>query len=158
MAKLEKATIVIQGKEYNFIKPYACDLIDIEDKSYASGEFNNFEYMSGVLKLVSQKLNAEDLVIANLEPAILTNGTALPVVDIGYKKYISLVNELRPVTRTKAAKEVLKMAGVSGEINLSAYSYEDLNIMASAFYNLYDDSDLEKVVEEIATFCFPKEA
>lgn len=158
MAKLEKATITILGKEYNFIKPYACDLIDIEDKSYIGGEFNNFEYMSSMLKLVSQKLNAEDLIIKNLEPVTLTNGTALPITDIGYKKYVSLVNELRPVTRTKAAKEILKMVGVSGEIDLSAYSYEDLNIMASAFYGMYDDSELEKVVEEISTFCFPKEA
>lgn len=154
---LEKATITVSGKEYNFIKPYACDFIDIEDQCYTEEGFDDVKFNELILKLVSQKLKIEDLVIKNETEVELSSGDKLVPKAVPYKEYKKIVKENTPFTRNKASKMFLGMAGVTGEIILNNFTYMDITNMATAVYEMYDDSELEKVVDDITTFCFPKE-
>ncbi|MGL5712746.1 MAG: hypothetical protein ACRCX2_06985 [Paraclostridium sp.] len=152
---LEKATINIQGKEYNFIKPYACDFIDIEDHSYEEEGFNEVKFKTLLLRLVSQKIKIDDLVKIRVEDITLSSGDVIRLNPIGYESYKKIVNEIKKFSRTSMAKEALKCAGVAGNITLNGFKYEDISALADAFYTMYDDSELDEVVDEIATFCFP---
>ncbi|MEG0151554.1 MAG: hypothetical protein RR744_00045 [Cellulosilyticaceae bacterium] len=152
---LEKATINIQGKEYNFIKPYACDFIDIEDQCYEEEGFNEVKFKTLLLGLVSQKIKMDDLVKLTVDEVQMSSGDMVKLNPVDYATHKKIVGGFKKFSRTGMAKEALKCAGVTGNISLNNFTYEDVSRLADAFYGMYDDSELDEVVDEIATFCFP---
>ncbi len=154
---IEKSTIQILGKEYTFLKPYACDLIDIEDSCISKDGFNEIEYMKKILKLVDNTIELEDLVKFNGCEVKLSTGETIKVDDIGYFNYKERSSKIKKKTRTNFCKELLKINGVEGNIMLNCFTYDDVNDLANAYFELYDDSELLEVVGKITDFCFQKD-
>lgn len=154
--KIEKATINIKGKDYNFLKPTAVDLIEIEDKCFkGDGTLDRSLYQESILGLVSKKISVEDLVEFSKDNEVeLSSGDKLSIPEIGYSKWIKTIEAIGEFSRVKLAKTAIASTGVSGEINLSGFKYEDIDQLAMAYFTLYDTAELTKAVDEIATFCF----
>ena len=157
MIKLEKGTIVIKGKKYAFLKPTAVDLIEIEDSCIGKdGSIDTSNYNQKMLGLVSKDLKVDDLIEYIPQTVSLSDGTQLCVPKIDYNKWLNIGMATEGFSRVKMAKHVVASTGVSGEISLDNFSYEDIDSLAKAFYNMYDSSELNRVVDEISTFCFQK--
>ena len=154
---LEKLTIVINEKEYNFLKPYACDLIDIEDQSFEKGVFKAYKFNKLILGLVSQKINIGDLVEFTNPEITLSSGDVLTVEDMGYDKYQEVLQNISKKTRVGFCKEFLKASGIEGKVDLKSFSYDDINVCADAFVGIYDDSKLLEVVDSVSGFCLSSE-
>lgn len=155
MTKIEKATIEIKGKKVNFLKPRAVDLIEVEDKCIGlDGSLDFNKYATEMLKLVSPTLKIEDFVKSEAGEVVLTTGDTVSVPEIGYDNWQNVIKEMGGFSRVKMAKEALKASGVSGEITLDGFKYEDIDSLAMAFFKLYDSSELTEVIEEISNVCF----
>lgn len=155
MVKIEKCTIKIKGKDYNFLKPTAVELIEIEDKSInPNGTINVKLFNDSVLKLVSAKLSADDLVEFKPQEVELSSGDKLSLPEVGYDKWTSVMEEMGTFSRIKLAKTAVASTGVSGEITLAGFTYQDIDALAMAYFGMYDVSEMTRVVDEVTTFCF----
>lgn len=153
--KIEKCTINIKGKEYNFLKPTAVDLIEIEDKCLRpDGTIDGVLYNELMLGLVSRTLNIEDLVTFVPQDVELSDGNILSIPQIPYKQWAEILAGIGSFSRIKLAKAAVASTGVSGEITLEGFKYDDINSLAMVFFGLYETDELRGVVEEISTFCF----
>ncbi len=155
MTKIEKATIEIKGKKLNFLKPRAVDLIEVEDKCIdMDGSLDFNRYASEMLKLVSPTLKLEDFIKSNTQDVIISTGDTVSLPEIGYENWQKEIKEIGGFSRVKLAKCALRASGVSGEITLDGFKYEDIDSLAMAFFKLYDSSELNAVIEEISNVCF----
>lgn len=155
MKKIEKAVVVIKNVEYAFLKPSAVELIEIEDKCIGvDGEIDNVLYNNLMVKLVDAKLKADDLIVFNKQNIELSSGDILSLPEVGYEAWANVIGKMEKFSRVEMAKHAIKASGVSGDISLSGFKYEDIDKLAMAFFSLYDASELKRVVDEIATFCF----
>lgn len=155
MLKIEKATIVIKEKEYAFLKPTAVELIEIEDDCFKEdGTMDVNKYNQKMLGLVSKSLKVEDLVEYRKQDIEMSDGTTLTIPEIGYYNWTNEISKIEKFSRVKLAKCALRATGVSGEIDLSTFKYEDIDKLSMAFFNLYNNEELKRVVDEVATFCF----
>lgn len=153
--KIERAEIVINGEKKVFLKPSAIELIEIEDKCITSnGGMSNTIYNKLMLGLVDAKLKVEDLIEVNNEPIEMSTGEFVTIPEIGYDKWSSVLEGMESFSRVELAKHALRATGVSGDITFSGFKYEDIDSLAMGFFSLYDVSELKRVVDEIATFCF----
>ena len=153
---IEKATFKIKGEEIICLKPYACDIIDVEDQSYGdSGTFDVMVYSRLMLGLVTDKYKIEDLVEFDDSPLVLSSGEKISPKKITFDEFIKTTKEAD--TRTKACKAFLKLCGVEGEISLKDFSYKDITAMASALNSIYDDRELSEVIRDISNFCLSSE-
>lgn len=155
MIKIEKSTIKIKGKDYNFLKPTAVDLIEIEDKCLRpDGTVDGVLYNELMLGLVSRTLKIDDLVEFVPQDVELSDGNVLSLPQIPYKQWVEILTEIGGFSRVKLAKAAIASTGVSGDITLEGFKYEDIDSLAMAFFSLYETEELREVVEEISTFCF----
>ena len=146
---------MIKDKEYNFLKPTAVELIEIEDQCFkADGTLDQIKYNELILGLVSKKISAKDLVTFNKNEVELSSGDKLSIPEIGYDKWLCSLEAIGGFSRIKLAKNAVSATGVSGEVNLSGFKYEDIDALAMAFFTLYDVTELNKAVDDITTFCF----
>ena len=153
--KLEKCTVIIKGKECNFLKPTAVDIIEVEDKCFRpDGTLDQRKYNELMVGLVSSKISVLDLVEFKKNDVELSSGDTLSLPEIGYDKWLSSLEEIEGFSRIKLAKNAVAITGVSGEITLSGFKYEDIDALAMAYFTMYDTSELSRVVDEVATFCF----
>ncbi|MGL5717428.1 MAG: hypothetical protein ACRCX7_11085 [Cetobacterium sp.] len=155
MVKIEKSAITIKGKEYSFLKPTAVELIEIEDKCFKpDGTMDTALYNELMIGLISKTIKIGDLVEFNSQEVELSTGDKLTLPEVGYAKWLSNLEEMGGFSRIKLAKTAVASTGVSGEINLSGFKYQDIDALAMAYFTLYDTSELKRVVDEVATFCF----
>lgn len=155
MTKIEKATIEIKGKKVNFLKPRAVDLIEVEDKCIGlDGSLDFNKYATEMLKLVSPTLKIEDFIKSEPSEVVLSSGDTILIPEIGYDNWQNAIKEIGEFSRVKMAKGALRASGVSGEITLDGFKYEDIDGLAMAFFKLYDSSELTEVVEKISDVCF----
>ncbi|MGL5716968.1 MAG: hypothetical protein ACRCX2_28390 [Paraclostridium sp.] len=153
--KIERAEIVINGEKKVFLKPNAIELIEIEDKCITStGGMSNAIYNKLMLGLVDAKLKVEDLVKFKSEPIEMSSGEFVSIPEIGYDKWASALEEMDSFSRVELARHALRATGVTGDITFSGFKYGDIDSLAIGFFSLYDASELKRVVDEIATFCF----
>jgi hypothetical protein len=152
--KIEKCTIEIKGKKVNFLKPTAIDIIEVEDKCFgANGTINPVQYKEEMLKLISNTLKSSDLVEFVPQAVKLSSGDELSIPEIGYDVWVKTISEIEGFSRVKLAKQALLASGLSGVNDLSGFKYEDIDSLAMAFFSLYDNSELDRVVDELITFC-----
>ncbi|MGL5051263.1 MAG: hypothetical protein ACRC6E_11670 [Fusobacteriaceae bacterium] len=155
MMKIEKATIKIKGKTYNYLKPRAVDMIDLEDRSLGeNGQFDMEIYSAEMIKLVSPTLTVEGLVDFKPQEVTLANGEIIIVPEMGYSNWKQEMTSSKKFSRVELAKKTLRASGVEGNISLDGFKYEDIDNLATAFYSLYDSTELNAVIEEISTTCF----
>jgi len=155
---IEKAKVMIKGEEYIFIKPYACDLIEIEDECMSRDGFDEFLFNKLVLRLVSAKIDINELVEFNEREVELSSGDKILTKDVGYEKYKKGYKSLEKRGRVSYCKELLKINGVNGAIDLKSFTYEDITKLAEAYVDMYNDSELTEVIETVSGFCFPEKA
>ena len=154
---INKGTLTIKGKEYNFLKPKAFRLIAIEDAAYETGEFDVNVYNQAILNIVDRKLKAEDFIVKNFEPVDLGDGNVVSVREtVTYDDFIKKVQEIGKPSRLKYAEAYLRFAGFEGENILDNFGYEELNTLAEAFVELFDISELNETIEMIVEYCFPR--
>lgn len=152
--KIEKATITIRDKEYSFLKPTAVDIIEIEDKNMdSSGSLNIVAYNKDLLSLVSRDLKADDFVKFNKQEIEMSNGETIILPEIGYERWAKEVVEIGAFSRAKLAKRALAATGLTGDISLAEFKYNDIDGLALAFFTMYDSEELQDVVKQINTFC-----
>lgn len=152
---LESRNITIKGVEHKFLKPYAYELMDIEDAAKYNSQ-DSLYYEKAMLRLVNVKLDVEDLVKYVASPMTMSDGSVLTMAKITLSQYMDTLAKLRKtkqITRTAIAKEALVLAGVSGDISLNEFKYEDLDVLADEFSGMYDTAELDEVVDTISTFC-----
>ncbi|MGL5595138.1 MAG: hypothetical protein ACRDDH_14500 [Cetobacterium sp.] len=153
LAKIEKATVTIKGKEYSFLKPTFVELMRIEDKAITQENVGGDFYNNEMLKLVSRDLKADDLVEFKGEPIILSSGEKLSIPKIGYGEWQKAIGTLKEFSRPDLATMALRATGVQGQITFSGFTYSDVDALAMAFFTLYDATELREVVDKISTFC-----
>jgi len=154
---IESAIFEIKGKEYTCLKPYACDIIDIEDQSYDdSGKFNGYKYASLILRLVTKEVTIDDLVEFNKEPIVLSSGEKIFPQHIEFKDYLNTVYEVER-KRVDAAKRMLNICGIEGDIKIQNFSYKDIMTLAGRYYTLYNSDELDEVVGKITNFCLSEQ-
>lgn len=153
---LEKATFKIKDKEIVCLKPYACDIMDIEDQSYDdSGNFDSIKYSELMLGLVTDLYKVKDLVKFNNEGIELSSGEKIYPKEIEYKDFITLLKKVNK--RTDACRAMLRICGVEGEINLNSFTYKDLIALNDGLENLFDEKELNEVMVQIGKFCMSQE-
>lgn len=151
---LEKGKVTINGKEYEFLKPYACDIIEIEDSSYGDNfKFNEMVYLKGMLGLVSPELKVDDLVTLNKTPIKLSTGEEIVPKDISFEEFLKRRSEITSVTRNTFAKEMLELCGIEDVQGLQSFKYSDISDLADAYLSLFDRTILDKAVDDITCFC-----
>lgn len=152
---LETCKINIEGKDYTYLKPTAVELIEIEDKCLtADGGINEVLYAESILRLVSAKLSINDLVKFNNEEIELTSGDKFSIPEIPFKDWDASIKEIGRFSRVEMAKLAIKSTGVSGEIKLDGFKYQDIDAMAHLYFSLYDTSVLKSVIDEVTEKCF----
>lgn len=152
--KMEKSTIIINEKEYNFLKPTAVDIIEIEDKCFRpDGSLDQNKYNELMLGLVSKKLKIDDLVTFNRQVVTTTTGEEIELPRVAYTDWIKSLEAIGEFSRVKLAKTALACTGVTGEITFGGFKYADIDALAMAYFSMYDTTELKRVVDEIATFC-----
>ena len=152
--KIESAKIKLNGKEYTFLKPTAVEIIELQDSCLTTDGTNLLSYANGLLKWVSNDLSIQDFVKYNKKEVKLTNGEVLILPEIKYEDWFNSISKYPTFSRVNYAKEALKSLGVEGKIDLSNYSYDDISGLGLAYVELYDDSELKKVIEQIENCCF----
>lgn len=152
---IEQANIKIGGEEYSFLKPLAKDLIMVEDNSIGEDfKMDEFKYLTGLLNLVSPKIDINDLVKKNINPVKLSSGEEITPNDITYKQYNGIVKTIPNIrSRNEVAKAFLALCGVEGDISLDNFTYNDINDLAIAFKDVFDTSELDEVMAKIVNFC-----
>lgn len=152
---IEQANIKIGGEEYLFLKPLAKDLIMVEDNSIGEDfKMDEFKYLTGLLNLVSPKIDINDLVKKNINPVKLSSGEEITPNDITYKQYNDIVKTIPNIrSRNEVAKAFLALCGVEGDISLDNFTYNDINDLAIAFKDVFDTSELDEVMAKIVNFC-----
>jgi hypothetical protein len=152
---IEALKITIREKEYTFLKPSAATLIDLEDSCYEEGKFSGELYMNKMLRLVSPELKAKDFVFENFAPYMLESGETITPKVVSREVITDKIAELTASggKRTAFSAEFLRLCGAV-DPDISQLTYEDINGTANAFTNLFDESELNEVVDRIYTFCF----
>ena len=152
--KIESAKIKLNGKEYTFLKPTAVEVIELQDSCLTTDGTDVLKYANGLLKWISKDLSIQEFVQYNKKEVELTNGETLILPEMKYEEWFSSISKYTSFSRVNYAKEALKSLGVEGNIDLSNYSYDDISGLGLAYIELYDDSELKKVIEQIEDCCF----
>jgi len=152
---IEQAKIEICGEEFIFLKPLAKDLIMVEDNSVDENfNIDEYKYITGLLALVSPKIDINKIVHKNVKPLKLSSGEEIIPGDISYKQYNDIMKTIPNIrSRNDVAKAFLRICGVEGEISLDNFTYNDINELAIAFREIFDTSELDEVMSKIINFC-----
>lgn len=148
---VEKKTITANGKEYSFLKPFPITIVNIEKQSYVNGEFSNDKYEDALLRMVSRDLKKEDLVKFVGTEVVLENGIKLQPLQITYKQYMNMISTFNKDDATKIVTNFLSICDVK-DIKPEDLSMNDIYAIFDAYATLYDKTELNRVIEEIATF------
>lgn len=154
MVKIESANIELKGKTYTFLKPTAVEVIELQDNCLTTNGTDILKYATGLLKWVSKDLSIQDFVTYNKKTIELSNGETLILPEIKYEDWFNSISKYPNFSRVSYAKEALKSLGVEGNIDLSCYSYDDISNLGIAYIELYDDSELKGVIEQLENSCF----
>lgn len=155
--KLEKAIVKIKGQDVTFLKPTVVELINIEDECFdANGNIDKIKYDKAILGLVNASYRVEDFVKRVDEKIELSTKETFSLPEISYEEWMVRLKALPKINRVALTKLALGLSGVSGEITLEGFTYEDITNIGYAFLTMYDDSELNEVVDAIASTCFPK--
>lgn len=148
---MDGKVITVNGKEYKFLKPFPIDVVNVEKQSYVNGEFSKEKYQDGILRLVSKSLKKEDLVKFNGKPVTLENGVKLEPLEIPYKQYSKMLDSFQKDDATKVVKNFLSICNMS-ELKVEDLTMADIYNIFDAYASLYDSSELERVIAEVADF------
>ncbi|MGL6024984.1 MAG: hypothetical protein ACRC0F_10255 [Cetobacterium sp.] len=152
--KIESAKIIIKGEEIIFLKPRALDVIRIEDRSFSGKEGPDISYYNeAMLSLATRKYKVEDLVNYNPIECKLSNGETVLIPEVGYSIWIKSLSVTGEISRVEAAENAIRFISGDKKATADDLTYSDINELAAAFYGLYEQEELLRVVDEVATFC-----
>lgn len=148
---IEKKVIKIGDKEYAFLKPYPITLVNVEKQSLVNGEISIDRYEDGLLRLVSKDIKKENLVKFVGAKVILENGKELTPNQIPYSQYVKLLNNFEKDDAEKIVKNFLMICN-SSEIKPEELTTDDIYAIFDSYSSLYDRTELDRVLSEIASF------
>lgn len=151
---LDTLEIKINGKDYKFLKPFPITLMQIEaDCVSDDGRLDYDKWNRSMLRLVSKELKVEDLVKYNETKVVLENGNELIPTNVSYVQYINDYRKLK-----KGIKDIvgtvdtyLKYCGLTN-YDLNTLSYKDIWAIMDAYSTMFDESELNRVLDAIDTF------
>lgn len=152
MIDIPQMEITIKGKKYNVLRPSAMQIIEAEDNYVDdNGQHNLYEYQKSMLKFVDRKLKPEDVVE--------NKGTIIGSFDLSpitYKQFCDLMPKTRKPNRAKVVGAVVKMLSTGeGAVDPHTLEMDFINEMYISIMELYDFSEVTKVVDDIYKFCVP---
>ena len=148
---IEKKVIKIGDKEYAFLKPYPITLVNVEKQSLVNGEISIDRYEDGLLRLVSKDIKKENLVKFVGVKVVLENGKELTPNQIPYSQYVKLLNNFEKDDAEKIVKNFLMICN-SSEIKPEELTTDDIYVIFDSYSSLYDRTELDRVLSEIASF------
>lgn len=148
---IEKKVIKIGDKEYAFLKPYPITLVNVEKQSLVNGEISIDRYEDGLLRLVSKDIKKENLVKFVGAKVVLENGKELTPNQIPYSQYVKLLNNFEKDDAEKIVKNFLMICN-SSEIKPEELTTDDIYAIFDSYSSLYDRTELDRVLSEIASF------
>lgn len=151
---LEKLEIRVNGQDYTCLKPYPITLMQIEANCTRNdGTLDYDKWTDEILKLISKDIKKEDLVKYNQANVKLENGTELIPSEIPYKQYVQDFNKLKNGLKDIRGimNTYLKYCGID-KYDLDTLSYDDLWAIMDAYNKMFDETELNKVIESISTF------
>lgn len=156
--KLEKATIKVKGKEVDFLKPTVIELIEIEDDCMdLNGNIDVLKYNERMISLLGCSYKVEDFVKVKRKDIELSTGEKFTIPEMSYEEWFKKMKSFDKLSRIQFAKTAIALTGVSGNITLEGFTYDDITNIGLSFATMYDDSELNEVVEQINKTCFPEE-
>ena len=150
----DKLEITINGKDYACLRPFPITLMQIEaDCTNNDGTIDWDKWTEAMLRLISKDLKVSDLVKYVETTVTLENGTVLKPEEITYKQYTKDYAQLK-----NGFKDIygimngyLKYCGVKN-YDLNTLTYKDLWAIMDAYRDMFDESELNKVLDAINTF------
>lgn len=149
---IEKATIVIKGKEYAFLKPAPIDIVEIERKSFIDGKFNTMAYEDALLAIVSKDIKKDDLVTFNGKEIELSSGVKLIPQQMPFSQYEKMLDGAQNDTVTKSINNYLAICG-NTKLDVRSLTKDDVYNLYEAYMSLYDRQELDEVLEKLNSFC-----
>lgn len=152
---IDRMTIKIKGQEYICIKPAAVDIMRAEDiMMNTDGTVNMYLFQREMLKLVTKKVNIDD-VVENVGQVV--NG--LDMSKIPYRTWL----EISPLSRVKngtgridAVETVLSILDTDKVFNIREMTKDEIDEIYEGILSAYDVDEVFDVIESIYTFCIPK--
>lgn len=152
---MKSLEVDVNGEKFIMLKPNAFQLLKIEDMAIStSGELDLYKYYSGMLFLISSKLNIENTLKRNelIKTHTLSNGKVVSITCISKRDYFKCMPNKDSMNRVFSI-ELLLAKAENQHIKIEELTSEDINVLYSMIIDLYDIGALSDICDKVSAFC-----